>query len=494
MTVTAETEAEIRRLFHAEHWKVGTIASQLVVHEDVVRRVLGLLDRARPSPCPRARLVDPYVDFIGETLARYPRLRATRLWDMVKARGYSGSVRTLREHVAGVRPRPRHEVFLRTDPLVGEQAQVDWAYVGDVQVLGGRRPLWLFVMVLAWSRAFWGEFVIDLTVHSLLRSLSRAATHFGGSCRQWLFDNPKTVVLERHGDAVRFHPLLLELSGHFHVQLRVCAPRKANQKGRVERAIRYLRDRFLAGRQITGVENGNRALDAFRDDIAAPRPHPTQHGRTVGECFVEERDKLLPLPDPLPPTDLVASADADKTAFIRFDRNAYSVPSVYAQRTLTLAADDRVLRLLDGSTVVARHVRCWGRRQIIELPQHREEILAQKRGARENKGRDRLRAGVPDIDALFARWVEAGRNVGSMTARTLKLLDLYGQVLLADAVTEVLARGISDPGAVAQVCEQRRRAASRPVPLDIAIGDHVPERDVIPHDLETYDAKRRRRS
>jgi len=118
---------------------------------------------------------------IGETLSRYPRLRATRLWDMVKARGYSGGVRTLRAHVAVVRPRARHEVFLRTDPLIGEQAQVDWAYVGDVQVLGGRRPLWLFVMVLAWSRALWGEFVIDLTVHSLLRSLARAATHFGGS-------------------------------------------------------------------------------------------------------------------------------------------------------------------------------------------------------------------------------------------------------------------------------------------------------------------------
>jgi transposase len=492
MTVTAETDAEIRRLHYAEHWKVGTIASQLAVHEDVVRRVLGLLDRARCAPRPRPRLVDPYADFIGETLSRYPRLRATRLWDMVKARGYAGSVRTLRNHVADVRPRPRHEVYLRTDPLVGEQAQIDWAYVGDVEVPGGRRPLWLFVVVLAWSRALWGEFVLDLTVHSLLRSLARAATHFGGNCRQWLFDNPKTVVLERHGDAVRFHPLLLDLSGRFHVQLRVCAPRKANQKGRVERAIRYLRDRFLGGRQIVGVEQGNRALDVFRDEIAAPRPHPTQHGRTVRECSVEEQGKLLPLPDPLPSTDLVTSADADKTAFIRFDRNSYSVPGAYAQRTLTLVADDRIVRFLDGGAVVARHVRCWGRRQIIELHEHREEILVQKRGARQAKGRDRLRAGVPDIDSLFARWVEAGRNVGNMTARTLKLLDLYGETLLADAVTEVLGRGVSDPGAVAQVCEQRRRAASRPVPLDVALGDHVPDRDVIPHDLETYDAKRRR--
>lgn len=492
MTVPVETEAEIRRLFHAEHWPVGTIAAQMGVHVDVVRRVLGLLDRVRAAPRPRARRVDPYADFIVETLTRYPRLRATRLWDMVKARGYSGSVRTLRDYVMDVRPRPRHEAYLRTDPLVGEQAQIDWAYAGDVPVPGGRRPLWLFVLVLAWSRALWGEFVLDLSVHSLLRSLARAATHMGGTSRQWLFDNPKTVVIERHGDAVRFHPLLVELAGRLHVQLRVCPPRKPNQKGRVERAIRYLRERFLAGRSIVGVDEGNRALGAFRDEIALVRPHPTQPGRTVGECFAEERATLLPLPDPMPPTELVMSASADKTAFVRFDRNVYSVPPAHARQTLTLVADDRVVRLLDGSSVVARHVRCWGRRQIVELSEHRAEILARKRGARESKGRDRLRAAIPDIDAIFARWVDAGRNVGNMTARTLKLLDLYGDALVADAVAHVLARGVSDPGALAQVCEQRRRAALRPVPLDVSLGDHVPDRDVIPHDLETYDAQRRR--
>src|SRR5438477_238777 len=79
---------------------VGTVASQLAGQEEVVRRVLGLLDRARPAPRPRPRLVDPFVDVIGETLSRYPRLRSTRLCDMLKARGYTGSPRTLRTYVA----------------------------------------------------------------------------------------------------------------------------------------------------------------------------------------------------------------------------------------------------------------------------------------------------------------------------------------------------------------------------------------------------------
>ncbi|MCP4503659.1 MAG: transposase family protein [Deltaproteobacteria bacterium] len=70
----------------------------------------------------------------------------------------------------------------------GEQAQVDWAQVGELNVAGGKRKLWLFIMTLSWSRASWGELVFDLTADSLQRSLARAAEYFGGNTRQWLFE------------------------------------------------------------------------------------------------------------------------------------------------------------------------------------------------------------------------------------------------------------------------------------------------------------------
>jgi transposase len=492
MTALLEVEAEIKRLHYAEHWPVGTVATQLGVHADVVRRVLGLLD-PRPSPPQRPRLVDPYADFIAQTLKKYPGLKSTRLFDMVKPRGFTGAIRTLREHVATVRPRPEREAYLRMDTLIGEQAQVDWAHVGKVPVPGGERSLWLFVIVLSWSRAMWAEFVFDLSVHSLLRSLSRAADYYGGCVRQWLFDNPKTVVVERHGEAIRFHPKLLELSGSYCVGLRLCTVRKANQKGRVERAIRYLRDRFLAGREVRSIEQGNRELLAFLDEVAHPRPHPTLPGRTVADCLVEEKKRLLPLPKAAPATDLVEPVPVDKTAFARFDTNDYSAPPEHRETTLTLAADDRFVRLLEGEREVARHARCWGRRQRVEDPAHRQAILEQKRGAREAKGQDRLRAAVPGIDALFARWVDSGRNVGSLTARTVILLDQYGEATVAAAVSEVLARGTHDPGAVAVICDQLRRKDDKPVPLDTPLGSHVRDRDVIPHSLESYDEKSKRR-
>ncbi|MGD0680314.1 MAG: hypothetical protein ABSC94_33480 [Polyangiaceae bacterium] len=356
---------------------------------------------------------------------------------------------------------------------------------------GGRtRSLWLFLMVLSWSRAAWGEFCFDTTVHSLLRSLVRAASYFRGTTRHWLFDNPKIVVLERHGNAARFHPLLLDLASAMRVQLRLCGPYRGNEKGRVERKIRFLRDRFLDGRDIYGIDQGNRELLTFLDKIGHKQPHPNFSTRTIADCLAEEQRRLLPLPDPMPETNLVIPASIDKTAFAHFDTNLYSVPPDYADGTLTLVADDGLVRFLDGRNLVVEHARCWGQGQKIETTDHRAEILRRKRGAAPSAGRDRLRTAAAGIDILIERWVEAGRNIGSMVSQTGKLLDLYGRDVFGRAVAETVERGTYDPGEIGVLCEKHRRAAEQPVPVDIRLGDHVPERDVIPHDLGGYDVKR----
>jgi transposase len=484
---TPELEAEIARLYYGEHWKVGTIVAQLGTHSDVVRRVLGIGVARAPSALPRVRMVDPYRAFIHETLVRYPRLCATRLHDMLVDRGYAGAVRTLRQYVAEVRPKPRREIYLHTQPLPGEQAQVDWAYVGKVAVPGGERALWLFVIVLSHSRAMWGEFVIDLTVHSLTRSLLRAARAFGGVTRQWLFDNPKVVVIERRGDAVRFHPVLLELCGKMRVEPRLCAVRRPEHKGKVERAIRYLRDRFLAGREIAGIAEGNTQLARFIAEIAHPRPHPELAPKTVAEMLRDERPRLLALVDPLPDTDRVEPIGADRQAFIRFDTNRYSVPTDRAERALTLVADDVTVRVLDGATCIAQHARVYGKRQLIELPAHRAALVTERRAAADLKGRDRLRAVAPDFGALLDRWVHSGPSLAIQVTRAIKLLDLYGDAIFAAAVAEIVSRGLRDTGALAIACDRLRKERRLPVPVDIAMPAHADDRDVVPHDLGGYD-------
>jgi transposase len=485
---TPEQNGEVIRLFYAEHWRVGTIATQLSLHPSRVRRILGH-GEPREENAPRSLMVDPYRDFIAKTLERYPDLCSTRLFDMLKSRGYPGAVRTLRTYVAQVRPKSRREVYLRTETMPGEQAQADWAYVGKVSVPGGERALWLFVLVLSHSRALWAEFVMDLTVHSLCRSLVRSGVAFGGLPRQWLFDNPKVIVLERAGDVIRFHPVLLNLCAEMRVQPRLCAVARPEHKGKVERSIRYLRDRFLAGRTIYSVAQGNAELAQFLTEIAPARPHPVQAPASVGEVLQAERSRLLALPSPLPATDLVMPTHADAQAFIRFDTNRYSVPSQYAHLPLTLVANDIGLRLLNGQITVAQHGRNYGKRQVIELPEHRAALLKERRAARDLKGRDRLSSAAPGIRALLDRWAEGGPSLAMQVTRAIQVLDLYGNELFALAVEELRERGLSDIGALTMACDRLRRERSRPLPLKIPFPSHVEDRDVIPHDLSNYDEK-----
>lgn len=442
--------------------------------QDLLKAVLG-----------PARVLEPYEGFIDETRRRYPRLRATRIYDMLCERSYTGSLRTVRRYVRLHRPVPKSEVFVRVETFPGEQAQIDWAHVGTLQVPGGRCALWAFVAVLSCSRAIWGELVLDLDIHSLRRSLVRASQHFGGSPRQWLFDNAKTVVVERAGDAVRFHPLLLDLAARMHVQPLLCRPRSPQEKGKVERAIRFLKERFFAGRLIHSVAHGNAQLAFFCDTIAGARPHPRWPERTVAEVLEDEKGKLLALPEPLPETALVTVVPVDKTAAVQLDTNRYSVPPTYARKTLTLVADDLTVGLLDGAVEVARHERCWGRHQRLEDKDHVAQVLDTKQRARSAKGRDRLHAEVPGIERLIERWVDAGRNVGSMIARALRLLDAYGATAVGLAVAAMQERGTSDLGALAILCEQHRSPRAAPLPLQL--GKHVQDRDVIPHDLGGYD-------
>lgn len=490
MTVPREVEAEIQRLAHAEGWPVGTIASELGVHRDVVRRVLdpdSAGDKERP---PRPSKLDAYKPFILRTLDKHPRLRATRVFHMLRRRGFQGSVKIVRRYVAEVRPRPRVEAHLMCERLPGEQAQIDWGKVGTLVVPGGTRVLWVFLITLAYSRYRYAELVLELGVESLRRSLLRAVCFFGGTPREWLFDNTKAVVVERFGDTKRFQRDLLDFAAALHVKLRLCRPRRPTDKGGVERGIRDLKEAFFAARTIQRIERGNRDLVHFIHETVCARKHPRQPTRTVRDVWEEERTKLLPLPANLPSVDLVTPVRVDKTASVRLATNLYSVPAKYAGGGLTLVADDDVVRLLDGTVEVARHARSWGRHQRIEDLEHRRLLIEERRAAGAAPVRDQLFVETPELKILFERCVERGRNVGAMTSRTKKLRELYGAELFQEAVREMCAHETHDPGALALLCEQARRRQNLPVPMALPLPSHVIDEVVPSHDLASYDAKK----
>jgi transposase len=315
--ISTEREAEILRLFHAEKWRIGTIATQLGIHYSTVQRVLGHAGLDPRLVSPRPSILDPYKPFILETLTKYPNLRASRVFQMIHERGYRGSADHFRHVVARLRPRPAAEAYLRLRTLPGEQAQVDWGHFGRVQIGAALRTLWAFVMVLSWSRQIFLRFYLNAAMPSFLRGHVDAFRFYQGVPRIALYDNLKSAVLERVGDAIRFHPTLLELAKHYRFEPRPVAVARGNEKGRVERAIRYVRDSFFAARTWVSVDDLNYQAEEWATGLAADRRWQQDGARRVGEVFAEERTGLLPHPEHDFVTDERVEVDVGKTPYDR---------------------------------------------------------------------------------------------------------------------------------------------------------------------------------
>jgi transposase len=489
--IAPELSARIRRLYYAEHWPIHTIAAQLGVHHETVQHAVNRDPLVQPGLCLRPSQLDPYKPFILATLEQYPRLRATRLWQMLRARGYPGSARQLRRYVRTVRPQPLAEAFLRLNTLPGEQGQVDWAHFGTLTIGHARRTLWCFLLVLAWSRAVFARFCLDQTLESFLRGHVQAFAALGGLPRVILYDNLKSVVLERVGDHIRFHPRLLEFAGHYHFAPQPCAVARGNEKGRVERTIRYLRDSFFAARRFASLDDLNAQLATWIAETAHTRPRPGDpERRAVALALEEERPRLLPVPDHPFPCDLLRPVVSGKTPYVRFDGNDYSIPYRFVRRPLTLVASDTRVRLLDGATELARHPRSWDRGHVIEAEDHLAELAAAKHHAHELRGRDRLRQACPHADPFIAELARRDLPVASHTHTLLRLLDRYGAADLEATLATALARGAVSAHSVAHLLDQRARARGTPPPLDVVLPDDPRVRDVRvhPHRLADYDA------
>ena len=489
MTIAPDLEAQILRYHYAEHWTPGTISRQLGVHHGTVQRVLAQHGVPRAARVARTSRIDAYLPFLEETLRQYPRLTASRLYAMARARGYVGSQSHFRHLIAQLRPRPPAEAFLRLRTLPGEQGQVDWGHFGTHTIGRAVHALMAFVLVLSYSRRIFVRFFLGARMENFLRGHEAAFAGWDGLPRVLLYDNLKSAVLERRGDAIRFHPTLLAFAGHHRFEPRPVAVARGNEKGRVERAIRYLRDNFWPARTFRDLDDLNTQATAWCDGPALERPCPEDRARCVRDVFEQERTQLLALPEHPFPTDECVAVTVGKTPYVRFDRNDYTVPHPYVRRALTVHASLTTVRVLDGTQVIATHLRSFDRGQQIEDPPHVEALVAEKRAARVHRGLDRLAAAVPRTQELLSQAAARGDNLGTLTAMLLRLLDAYGAREIDHAVADALDRGVPHPNAVQLALTRRREARGAPPPLALPLPEAVRRRDphVRTHALASYD-------
>ncbi len=358
--------------------------------------------------------------FIMETLAKYPTLTASRLYEMVRSRGYKGGADHFPYLISLYRPRPPAEAYLHLRTLPGEQAQVDWGHFGHINIGKAKRPLMAFVMVLSYSRKIFLHFYLDARMANFLRGHEAAFTAWNGVPRVLLYDNLRSAVLERRGDAIRFNPALLEFAAHYRFEPRPVAPARGNEKGRVERAIRYVRDSFFPAREWKNIDDLNKQAVDWCEGQTADRPCPEDRTQSVRDVFREEQSTLIQLPDDSYPTHDREEISIGKTPYARFDWNDYSIPFTHVRRTVTVYATLDTVSILDGAATIATHQRSFDKGMQIEDESHIAGLTAAKKQSRQHRGQDRLRQAAPSSSTLLIQAAERGYKIGATVSQLLK--------------------------------------------------------------------------
>lgn len=436
----AEYQAEILRLYFAEHLSYRKIAKLLGVDRKTVAEVVGRRSvRTGPQPRnPRPSMLTPYYPQIDKLLDDAPNRSAVNILQRLRPAGYLGGITILRDYLRSIRPITPREAFFRLDFAPGEAAQVDWGEFGDAFHDGTK--VHAFVMVLCWSRMLYLEFTLRETLPALLRCYERALRFFGGLCREYWHDNMPTVVLERAARLVRFTPKFLAYAGFHGFKPVACNVGQGHEKGRVEDGVKLVRHQFWPGRQFHDLDDLNRQALQWRDSFANRREHAAT-GKVPELLLETESEALLPLRPERYDTDDLVTCKVSPSFRVRFDANTYSVPWTLVGRPVTVRGDDSQVRVYYVQRLVARHRRCYQRGQDLENPAHRAGLQERKSGASRRWDIEAVRSFGPHARRYLELLTAGRRSLRAELRELLCLATVYGIEPLEQTIGLLLAHG-----------------------------------------------------
>lgn len=480
--------AEVLRLALVEGQSVRAISRGLSMSRRTVRRLLGrAADSRRKAAAPsRISLLNRFEPELKRLLADTPEMRAPAVLERLRPLGYAGGITILRDHLRGLRPQKPREAFLTLDFQPGAAVQVDWADFGFA-LPGCPRRVSAFVMALCYSRYLYVEFTVSQSIAALLRCMENGLRFYGGSTVVDIFDNMKTVVLEHSPRHTVFNPRFMEYAQSRGFRVLACNVRRGNEKGRVERPIGFLRERFWPGRRFQDLLDLNVQAAAWRDDFANRRVHQVT-GKVPALVFRHEELALL---KPIPPvpfnTDEIESRSVSRTYRVSFDRNHYSVPWRLVGQTVLVRGNAETVSVFLGPKQVALHRRCWKAGEDIEHPSHKEGLLERKPRAAADEQLPRALAVLGEIGQSYLQILAAGsRSIKRESVRLILLVELFGATATAAAVDEVMRSGHVGAEYVEYVLRHKRGLTPSAAPLRLG----NPELDGLcfkEPDLSVYD-------
>jgi len=417
----ATVRNQIKHLYEVEKLSIRQIAQKLRRARKTVARVIRNERVMRSYP---DSILRPYDRLIDQWYQEYPFLKASQVYERLKSYGFQGGYTTVSVWTQKYRQKKRpayHELTF----LPGEEAQVDWV---EERLPWG--TAYGFAMILAYSRYLYVRFYPRQSLEFFLEGHLEAYREMGGVARRHRYDNIKTVVIERSPE-LKFNPQLLDFARHFGFSIHLCNPYRANEKGRIERALRDLRD-FLRVHTFEDLKELNRKASLWRIE-RNQRIHRSTH-KTPIEALKEEKLKALPA-IPYRPYRVVL-ASVSKTGFVEFETNRYSVPSSYAERSCEIFAYPDHLDVRAKGNRVAFHRRSFGRKEKIEDPSHREMLLRMTPQFKSQRIYQLMDQMDPALHHFLLEAGQEGQNPLDIAHEFFKLLKHVSKAMLLSAVRE----------------------------------------------------------
>jgi len=483
-----ETYCQIRLHHQRDGLSFNQIGRELGIDPETAAKYAALASFPRRHATQRATKLDAFKPSITRWLERHP-YSATQIYQRLCAdEGYTGGVSIVRDYVRTVRP-VRRPAFLSLALAPGEAAQVDWGSAGTITLGATRRRLSFFVMVLCHSRMTYVEFTCGEATEHFLGCHQNALEFFGGTPGVILIDNLKTGVLShRFGQNAVFNPRYLDFAAHHGFQPRACNVRKANEKGRVENAVGYIKKNLLAGLDLpNSLSAMNTAARHWMDTIANVRIHKETRKQPAELFATLEKPALRPLP-PMP-ADISVTRTVRVTNRCRvvLDTNRYSVPSRYASQQLTLHAFPDRLCLYHAHQLVASHPRCYERHRDFEDPDHFKELLDQRRRARDAKWLLTFYAISPQAEFYHQQLKARHLNERIHINKIVALTEIHGTEKIALAIQDAIQSQAYSSQYIENILEQRSRHNPTPGPLHLTRRADLLELELPAADLTPYD-------
>jgi transposase len=475
---------QIRSLRQEQKLRVGQIAHQLQLDKKTVRYWLKH-DYNQPRRPQRGSKLDPHKARIKGWLETHD-LSAQQVFQRLQADGVQVGYTIVRAYVRLVRPRPV-KAFLSLHFAPGECLQVDWGSWGTIAIGSTHRRLSFFVAVLCYSRMLYVEFTLGQSQEQFLSCHENAFRFFKGLPARAMVDNCKTAVLSHPlGQPAQFNARYLDFAHHYGFEIRACGVRKPHEKGRVENAVKFIKENFLRGLELPPWTALNPAARHWLETIANVRIHGQTH-KTPLELFEQEKLKLKPMSALPYDVATVRSLPVNSRFRVIFETNRYSVPARLAGATVVAKIYPDRLAFYHQDQCVAEHPRSYERHRDFEHPDHARPLLEQRLKAREQQLLHRFLSLCPQAPDYYEQLQQRRLNARHHVQKILALLEIYGAEKVTRALQDAHEHQAYSCEYIANILEQRGRKLPEPGALHLTRASDLLELDLPEPDLSVYD-------